>query len=135
MHSKRRKAVRPKGQNARLSARLRVIQGKAEQEQIEIARDRVYLGRMREVKDRKSGILRRNDLAFDESETSFARRHARVAWDAKKQVFRVLSEPGNQANTSILRNGEIIRCDSRRGVQLQAQDEICLGNSRVRFES
>ena len=113
---------------------LRVIQGQADVGELPLTRDRTYLGRMKEVVGRNSGLIRRNDLAFDASETSVGRRHGIIVWDAGGGRFRILNDPANQTGTSIIRDGAVIRCDSIRGVQLQPGDEICLGTARARFE-
>ncbi len=119
---------------ARPAALLRVIQGQADVLELQLTRDRTYLGRMKEVTGRNSGLIRRNDLAFAASETSVGRRHGVVVWDAAGGRFRVLNDPENKTGTTIIRDGAVIRCDSVRGVQLQTGDEICLGTARARFE-
>jgi hypothetical protein len=119
---------------ARPPAYLKVLQGIAAEPKVTIERDRVHLGRIKDVVDSKTGLVRRNDVAFDASETTVARRHASIQYDAISGRFRVLSDPSNQAPTTVFRNGAAIRCDSTRGVELRSGDEIHLGNARVLFE-
>ncbi len=89
---------------------------------------------MKDVVDRKTGLARRNDVAFDASETTVARRHASIHYDADSGRFRVTGDPSNRAPTTVFRDGAAIRCDSTRGVQLRSGDEIHLGEARVLFE-
>ncbi len=123
-----------KGQGTRPPARLRVLQGRAADPEVAIERDRVHLGRMKDVVDRQTGLARRNDMAFDASETTVARRHASIQYDASSARFRLMGDPSSQAPTTVFRDGAAIRCESTRGVQLRSGDEIHLGNSRVLFE-
>jgi hypothetical protein len=129
-----REPVVAAGPETRPNARLKVLQGSAAEPELAIERDRIHLGRMKDVKDRTTGLVRRNDLAFDDSETSVARRHATIQYDAGSGWFRLINDASNQAPTTIFRDGAAIRCDSTRGAQLRSGDEIHLGNARVLFE-
>ncbi|MBV8818488.1 MAG: FHA domain-containing protein [Acidobacteriaceae bacterium] len=119
---------------SRPKAVLKVLQGKSDTPEVAIERDRVYLGRLKDVKDRRNGVVRRNDVAFDDSETTIARRHAMLVWSPDSGGFRLLNDPSNALGTTILRGGTVIQCDSVRGVQIQSADEIAIGNGRVLFE-
>ena len=118
----------------RPAARIKVLQGAAAATEVPIDRDRIFLGRMKDVVDRRTGLARRNDVAFDASETTVARRHASIQYDADAGRFRVVSDPSNSPPTTVFRDGAAIRCDSGRGVQLRSGDEIHLGSARVLFE-
>ena len=128
-----RQGAHVKGRS-RPAARLTVIRGQADVERLAIERDRIYLGRMKEIVDAKVGLKRRNDLAFDASETTVARRHAVLIYEPSSAAFRLMNDPSNQSGTVVFRDGAAIRCDSTRGVQLRSGDEIHLGTARVGFE-
>lgn len=117
----------------RPKAVLTVLQGKAEIAVVPVERDRVFLGRLKDVSDRKVGVVRRNDVAFDNSETTVARRHAMLIWAGETGHFRLVNDSASRTGTTILRGGAVLSCDSIRGVQLQSADEIMMGNARVSF--
>lgn len=124
----------PREAAPRPRARLTVLGGKALVPELFIERDRVFIGRLREVFDKRTGIARRNDLAFDESETSVSRRHAVLSYEPDSGKFRLRSDPASQHGTRVLRDGGVLNCDAARGVQLRSGDEIHLGDARVEFE-
>jgi hypothetical protein len=115
----------------RPSARLVVLAGRAETSEVEIDRDLLYIGRLREVVNSDTGLERQNHLAFDASESTVSRKHARLEWDGAGGKFRLFNDP---ETTSVSRNGRGIPCDATRGVQLRSGDELILGKARVRFE-
>ena len=112
-------------------ARLVVVAGRAEINEIEIDRDLFYIGRLREVVNSETGLERLNHLAFDASESTVSRKHARLEYDEESGRFRLYNDP---ETTSVSRNGRGIPCDATRGVQLRSGDELVLGKARVRFE-
>ncbi len=98
--------------------------------------DRVTLGRLEEVLDEDGRLKRRNDVAFlDEGEVSatVSREHARILWDEDAREYRIRREPG-ASGTRILRDGRSIDVSGqdRRGVRLQAGDEVWLGKACVK---
>ena len=120
---------------ARPPARLTVLRGEAEEAELEIAADRVNLGRLREVMTETGSLRRRNHIAFADSEKTVSREHASIRYDASTGKFR-LYDSMSQRGTAVFREGrriEVPRGDQR-GVQLQAGDEIHLGNARVKFD-
>lgn len=98
--------------------------------------ERVNLGRLEEVLDEDGRLKRRNDVAFvDEGEVSatVSREHARILWDEDSREYRLRREPG-ASGTRILRDGRPIDVSGqdRRGVRLQAGDEVWLGKACVK---
>jgi hypothetical protein len=120
---------------ARLAARLRVLKGRADPAVLAIRSDRINIGRLREVISTDGGSLtRRNDLAFDDKETTVGRYQASIAWNQVTGNFRIYDGPNSQFKTRIMREGRIIECDSTRGVQLRSGDELIMGEVRISFE-
>lgn len=115
-------------------AHLRVLAGTANCERFEINSDAVLLGRMAEVLGRKTGKVRRNDIAFAETENSVSRAHARILFDDQTGEFRLFDEPESQDGTFVVRKGREIQCDSQRGIALRPGDEIRLGKARLAIE-
>ncbi len=122
---------------ARPPARLVVVKGAAETSEVEIVSDRVNLGRLREVVSAGGSILRINQVAFAEAETSVAREHAYIRWDASIGRFLLFDHISGSRGTRIFRGGETIALPkgASKGAALEDGDEIHLGAARVRFES
>lgn len=122
---------------ARPPARLLVVKGEAETTAVEIVSDRVNLGRLREVVSANGSILRINQVAFAEAETSVAREHAYVRWDASIGRFFLFDHISGSRGTRIFRGGETIALPkgASKGTALEDGDEIHLGAARVRFET
>lgn len=127
------RSVSPVAQAAvpRPHARLIVLEGRADVNELLIERDLVYIGRMKDVVHSRTGLDRQNQLAFDASETTVSRRHARLEYDPDSGKFRLYNDP---EQTSVSHDGRIIPCDSTRGVQLRSGDQLILGKARLRFE-
>jgi hypothetical protein len=116
-------------------ARLLVRAGAANTQVLEIVSNTVLLGRMLEVVELNTGRTRHNDLAFDESELTVSRKHARIAYDSASGQFRLFDELESSEGTYIARaGGQDIECDARRGVRLRSGDEIRLGRARIIFD-
>jgi hypothetical protein len=124
-------AAGPKAAAPRPRARLIVVQGQADVKELEIDRNLMYIGRLKEVVNSKTGLERQNQLAFDAGETTVSRKHARLEYEPVSGRFRVYNDP---ETTSVSRDGRGIPCDATRGVQLRSGDELILGKARVRFE-
>jgi hypothetical protein len=112
-------------------ARLVVVAGRAEVEELEIERNLIYIGRLKDVVNSRTGLERQNQLAFDASETTVSRKHARLEYEPESGKFRLFNDP---EQTSVSRDGRGIPCDATRGVQLRDGDELVLGKARLRFD-
>jgi len=129
-----RRAVDPPKVSQRPAAKLVVLSGAAESPELDIAANRINIGRMKEVLSERDGLRRRNDLAFAESETSVSREHAYLVYDAASGKFR-LCDYQSTRGTAVFRDGRRIEVPraSPRGIALQSGDEIHLGTARVQF--
>ncbi len=125
-------AARP---SLRPAAKLVVLRGEADPEELAIRANRVNLGRLKEVFGDREGLRRINDLAFADTEGTVSREHAFVAYDPDSGRFRIC-DTGSQRGTSVFREGRRIQVarGSQRGTQLKPGDEIHLGDARIRFE-
>jgi hypothetical protein len=121
----------PRIAQPRPQARLIVLEGRADVSELSIDRDLVYIGRLKQVINSKTGLERQNQLAFDASEATVSRKHARIEYEAESGKFRLFKDP---EITSVSRDGRVIGCDATRGLQLRSGDELILGKARVRFE-
>jgi hypothetical protein len=122
---------------ARPALELTVLKGVATQRVYEVDSPRVFLGRLEEVTDADGRVRRRNDVAFlevGEINATVSREHARIAWDAESGGYWLRAEQ-NASGTRIYRGGRTIDVSShdRRGVRLQAGDEIYLGRACVKL--
>ena len=80
-----------------------------------------------------AGGRRRNDVAFEQSNTQVSRAHATIVFDAARKRYRLLDD-GSAAGTQITRGRETIdvpRGDPR-GVLLFSGDLIAFGDATVR---
>jgi hypothetical protein len=123
------------------SAKLVVLQGVANVQEIAIDKPRINIGRTAEV-FRAGGPSRRNDLAFTEDECNgtVSREHAHVTRSSKTGECRVFNDRNYKGETNcgiwIVRDGlsqPVHR--GARGTLLQTGDEIHLGRTVLRFES
>lgn len=97
---------------------------------------RIHLGRLEEVMDSDGRVRRRNDVAFREEgeiNTTVSREHARITWDEAAGGYWLRAEQ-NASGTRIYRAGRTIDVSAhdRRGVRIQAGDEIYLGRACVK---
>jgi len=120
---------------ARPAAKLIVTKGAADPSEYAIASDRVNIGRLKEVIGEKEGLRRRNDVAFDATETTVSREHAYIRYEPNTGKFRVCDDHSARG-VSIFREGRRIGVPkaSTRGAQLQTGDELQIGDVRIRFE-
>ena len=121
----------PRNKVPRPRARLTVVEGRADVQEMEIDRNLMYIGRLKNVVNSKTGLERQNHLAFDAGESTVSRKHARLEYDADSGKFRLFNDP---ETTSVSRDGRGIPCDATRGLQLRTGDELIIGKARVRFE-
>ncbi len=133
-YSNRKAALVERGK--RPPIKLTVLRGEADAAEYSLAAERVNLGRLKEVLGEKEGLRRINDVAFADTETSVSREHAYIRYDQETGKFRVY-DSGSQRGTSVYRDGRRVDVPRgpTRGVQLQAGDEIHLGEARVRFDA
>jgi FHA domain len=115
------------------TARLTVVRGDAAEQECDIAGERVNIGRLKEVVGDRDGLRRRNDLAFQDSETTVSREHAHIRYQAG--TFR-LYDTNSARGTAVFRDGRRLEVPrgAARGLTLRSGDEIHLGEARVRFE-
>lgn len=121
---------------ARPTLELTVLKGSASQRVYELDAPRIFLGRLEEVVDADGRVRRRNDVAFKEEgevNTTVSREHARITWDDETGGFWLRAEQ-NASGTRIYRTGKTIDVSAhdRRGVRLQAGDEVHLGRACVK---
>jgi len=135
MFRTRKVRVEPPAAAVRPAGRLIVTQGSADPVELKITANRVNFGRLKEVTGEKDGLRRRNDLAFDASETTVSREHGYIRFDPASMKYRICDDRSARG-ISIFRDGRRIGVPraSTRGVQLQSGDEIHLGDARIRFE-
>ena len=128
------KAAAPTAGAKRPPAWIHVLKGKAAPSEFFVGKNVVYLGRLGEVSGKDGSVRRRNDVAFDDSETTVSREHAHIAFEDGK--FRLYHDRGERA-TRLFRDGRAVAvpAGSGRGAQLKSGDEIHLGEARLKFES
>jgi len=134
-YDRKQRAHVPEEKKKRPAAALTVLQGQSDQPRYAIASDRTNIGRLKEVVGEREGLLRRNHVAFEDTETSVSREHAHLEFDTDAGKFR-LCDSSSQRGTAIFRQGRRIEVPKRaaQGVQLQSGDEIHVGNARLLFE-
>jgi predicted component of type VI protein secretion system len=77
-------------------------------------------------------VRRRNDIAFDDSESTVSREHAHIEFEGGK--FRLFHDSGERP-TRLFREGRAVPVPPiGRGAQLRSGDEIHLGEARLRFD-
>lgn len=64
----------------RPEAVLTVVEGQADVKEVKVDRDLIYIGRLKEVVSTRTGLDRRNVVAFDASEVTVSRKHARLEY-------------------------------------------------------
>lgn len=95
----------------------------------------IAIGRGADVRDNRHQLLRVNQVAFTEGEDevnkTVSRRHARIELDPDTSRLRVIDDNSAQG-TSIIRKGRGIPVPKgSRGLGLQSDDEIVIGQARV----
>lgn len=115
---------------------ISVVHGTAEQSSYVFSVRRVNLGRYREVRDDRNQLVRTNDVIFIEDDggpnSSVSRRHAHIEYAGDPREFR-LCDDGSVRGTSILRDGRAIAVPrGARGMRLRSDDEVLLGEARLR---
>jgi FHA domain-containing protein len=114
-----------------------VLRGVTERRTYSLAAARIDLGRCREVRDSRNRLIRTNHVAFSDDSAdvnqTVSRQHAHIAYDSRTGHFR-LHDDGSGHGTGIVRAGRTISVPrGSRGVRLRSDDEIVLGEARVRI--
>jgi hypothetical protein len=122
---------------SRPAASLTVVRGEAETNELEIVSDRTNIGRMKEVSTTRGEIIRINQLAFQEVETTVAREHAYIQWDKSIGRFLLYDHMSGSRGTRLFRSGESLTVPKggSKGTALEDGDEIHLGATRIRFST
>ena len=131
---------RPSGPEVRVD--LLVTNGTADRGAYTFTTLPIAIGRGPEVRDSRSQLLRINHVAFTEGadnpdadagvNRSVSRRHARIELDPHTRRPRLIDDNSAQG-TSVLRHGRgIVVPRGSRGLGLQSDDEIVLGQARLR---
>jgi hypothetical protein len=121
-------------------ARLVVLGGRALAGRHEIGPARVNIGRLAEVLDDSQRVVRRNHVAFAESDdpvtATVSRAHAHIQYDPATGEYR-LYDDHSAYGTSLFRDGALIAvpAGAGRGTALRSGDEIYFGQARTRFET
>jgi hypothetical protein len=120
------------------SIELMVSSGAADRRRFVFGTDRIDIGRGADVLDSRQRLLRRNQVAFTENgdavNQTVSRRHAHVTYRPASREFRVYDD-GSARGTSIVRKGSTIPVPTgARGVALQSDDELVLGQARLRVK-
>jgi len=117
------------------TASLVVVKGKAESDLFSISKPRTNIGRLAELTDRQSRVVRRNDVVFleggDQANATVSRQHAHIQLAAGE--YRI-ADDGSEFGTRIFRDGRSIDVPAgNRGEKLCPGDEIQLGRACLRF--
>jgi len=112
--------------------RIQVLSGTATRKTYAFGDSTILVGRTMEARD-PAGRRRRNHVAFDDSNTTVSRAHARFKLDPAARRYHVLDD-GSLHGTTVVRGGETIHVPQRdpRGVLIQSGDEIQFGDAAVR---
>ncbi len=98
---------------------------------------RIDVGRGAEVRDHRNRLIRTNHVVFTEGagdvNQTVSRKHAHIEYEPLTGHFR-LHDDGSEHGTEIVRAGRAIPVlRGTRGVRLQSDDEVVLGEARVRI--
>jgi hypothetical protein len=119
-------------------AALVVVKGETTQDRYVIKGERTNIGRLGEVLDRDSRVVRRNQVAFTDRHSGInvtvSRTHAHIA-PTPAGDYRLFDD-GSSSGTRIVRAGRTLALPpgSPRGTKLHAGDEIYLGQACMRFD-
>jgi hypothetical protein len=123
--------------NARL--KLTIVKGAAEQRSYAFTTGRIDIGRRSDVVDQRQRLIRTNHVAFSEDgpdeNRTVSRRHAHIEFSEQERCYR-LWDDRSAHGTAIIRRGRSIRVPpGARGMRLETDDEIVLGQARIRVET
>lgn len=116
---------------------ITVLRGVTERRAYSLAAGRIDMGRGAEVRDTRQKLIRTNHVVFTDGSAdanqTVSRQHAHVTYESRTGHFR-LHDDGSGHGTGIVRHGRTISVPrGARGVRLQSDDEIVLGEARVRI--
>ncbi len=115
-----------------------VVKGEAEQPAYQFQRERIQIGRLKEVLDKEGQVVRRNDIVFldngDDINATVGRAHATIFFAADKGEYRIMDEV-SRYGTRVFREGRSIEVPggNPRGIRLTPGDEIYLGQACLKF--
>jgi pSer/pThr/pTyr-binding forkhead associated (FHA) protein len=117
---------------------LTIAHGAGDKPRYTLTQDRINLGRCAEVRDSRNHLIRTNHVVFKDGagtvNDTVSRRHAHIDYSEATRDFRIVDDRSAHG-TSIVRNGTPIPVHvSSRGVRLQTDDEIVLGEARLRVK-
>jgi hypothetical protein len=115
---------------------IRVLRGSMERWSYSFAAPRIDIGRGAEVRDHRNRLIRTNHVVFSEGagdvNQTVSRTHGHIAYEPLSGQFR-LHDDGSEHGTEIVRGSRTISVlRGSRGVRLQSDDEVVLGEARVR---
>jgi pSer/pThr/pTyr-binding forkhead associated (FHA) protein len=116
---------------------IRVLHGVMERRAYSLTAPRIDIGRGAEVRDQRNRLIRTNHVVFTEGGAdvngTVSRKHAHIAYEPRTGHFR-LHDDGGEHGTEIVRGGRTISVHrGARGVRLRSDDEVVLGEARVRI--
>ena len=117
---------------------IRAVAGEMERRAYSLAVPRIDIGRGAEVRDSRNRLIRTNHVVFTEGggavNETVSRTHAHIAYEPPTGRFR-LHDDASEHGTAIIRGGKTISViRGTRGVRLQPDDEVVLGEARVRIK-
>ena len=121
---------------ATVRLKLTVMKGTAEHRSYAFTSGRVDIGRRSDVVDQRQRWIRTNHVAFtedgaDENRT-VSRKHAHIEFSEADRCYRLWDDRSAQG-TIIIRKGRAIRVPAgARGTKLETDDEIVLGQARLK---
>ena len=118
--------------------KLTIVKGAAEQRSYAFTTGRIDIGRRSDVVDQRQRLIRTNHVAFSEDgpdeNRTVSRRHAHIEFSEQDRCYR-LWDDRSAHGTAIIRHGRSIRVPpGARGMRLETDDEIVLGQARIRVE-
>ena len=116
--------------------KLTIVKGAAEQRSYAFTTGRIDIGRRSDVVDQRQRLIRTNHVAFSEEgpdeNRTVSRRHAHIEFSEQERCYR-LWDDRSAHGTAIVRRGRSIRVPpGARGMRLETDDEIVLGQARIR---
>jgi hypothetical protein len=116
---------------------ITVLRGVTERRAYSLAAGRIDVGRGAEVRDTRQRLIRTNHVVFTDGSAdvnqTVSRQHAHITYEPRTGHFR-LHDDGSGHGTGILRGGRTMSVPrGARGVRLHSEDEIVLGEARMRI--
>lgn len=123
-------------QEAKASAWLSIVRGKAQKKKYQITKLTTFIGRSEEVKDKGKKLFQRNDIIFlddsDQINTTVSRRHGRIEYNEPAHEYRVF-DTQSRHGVRIERHGQVIEVHGPRGVRLENGDKLYFGQACAQF--